>query len=83
MEGDLKSTLFTKKNIFGILAFILISLGITAGLFLLNGQKLFNPKADIEPITFKDANGNPLQAENGVPITNSTNIKVELRAPAP
>lgn len=83
MEVDLKSTLLTKKNIFGISAFVLVSLGITTGLFLLNGQKLFNPKADIEPITFKDASGNPLQTENGVPVTNSTNIKVELRVPAP
>ncbi|HBL51687.1 MAG: hypothetical protein A2694_02420 [Candidatus Blackburnbacteria bacterium RIFCSPHIGHO2_01_FULL_40_17] len=78
-----KVLLSDRKKVVGLVALGVVGLGVIAGVFLVGEQKIFRPKADIEPITFKDASGNSLPVENGVPVTNSTNIKVELRAPAP
>lgn len=43
---------------------------------------IFKSRADNPPITFKDANGNSLPQEGGLPVTTDRTVKIELEAPA-
>lgn len=65
-----------------IILLILLA-GIAVGVYLLtsgNPLKLFS-KASNPPITFKDAQGNPLPKEGELPVTTEGSVQIELEAP--
>lgn len=82
MERYSTSSLKT-KNILKLVGFSVLILGVIVSVYLVGLRTFLTPQADVEPIVIKDANGNPLPVENGVPVTNSLNVQLELNAPLP
>ena len=60
---------------------LVLLVGLAVSLNLIKIPQIFNSHASGQAIIIKDQNGNPLPQENGVPITNSTNVKIHLNAP--
>lgn len=71
----------SKKRIFSIVGLFVAIIGIGTGVYLVGERQLLTPQADITPITFKDTSGNILPQENGTPVTETLNVKIELNAP--
>lgn len=55
--------------------------GLVAGLYLVAHPQILQKKADVTPIIFKDSTGNTLPVEDGIPVTQELNVKVQLDAP--
>lgn len=74
-----------KGAIAPLLMLFLLLAGIVVGIYLVtsgNPLKIFS-KASNNSITVKDASGNPLPEEGGLPVINNTQVQIQLEAPPP
>lgn len=69
------------KKISAVLGIVIALAGLGAGLYLVAHPQILQKKADVTPIIFKNIQGETLPTEDGVPVTQELNVKVQLDAP--
>lgn len=69
------------QNIAKLVGLVVLVAGLVVGVYLVGQRVFFAPRASGEYIRVLDQDGNPLLEENGVPVTTSQSIKVELNPP--
>lgn len=72
------SRLRSKKELFILLA---LGVGLIVGIVLVGRQQFFQPKASTSYVEIRGADNQPLPQTNNVPVSNSSNLKVELKPP--
>lgn len=78
MDYSSSDNLFSKKNIITYLILAIIVLAIPVAVKLVQNQQILRSQAALQPpITFPDLK----REQQGIPITTSPNIKVQLISP--
>lgn len=67
------------KSHITVIGLLVLVLGLVVGVALVSQQQLFSPKATHTEIEVKDSNNNPLPKQGNTSISDSPDLKIELK----
>lgn len=71
-----------QRGVVHLLVLLILLAAIAAGVYLVGQRTNFLPEAGGGAIFFRDKNGGPLSVgEDGIPVSSSLEVQVELNAP--
>ncbi len=82
----IKNIKHQEQGVVQVIVVIILIVALIATVLVVSNPNIknfiFKSRADNPPITFKDANGNALPQEGGLPVTTTQQVQIELEAPS-